>query len=531
MQNVHMTRRGFLSGVAASAAAAILAACGDSTATDTPAAKVATAAAPTAGAAPTGSAAAVATKSAASVATGATTAPSGSVAVATTPAASGSTTAASGAIKPIPPPASGVFKGQTISTLARQEYFKGTEQAYDQLLVAFSQLTGATIDNTHQNVDTGDTVAKQDAAVKSGNAPVLFYGAGYAPQWNQFGDLLDVTDVVTQLQDAYGPAEDAFKTELFVDNKWVGVPYSTQVTGLFARKDWLAEKGIKPEEIKTFENMRDIALQISDPSKNRYGWGMTTNRSGDGNYQVESILWAYGGAINDNDGLKVTFNSPETVAAISFLADIHTNPKYKNMLPPGVAGWTDPSNNEAWLSGTIGITQNGYTLYAKSKADMNPVYDNTVILPGVIGPGTDQIITVPGYFYFCLFKNGKNPEIAKEMMKYLTAPGAFINIAKPSNGLNMPAFKKVWDADPFYTSGDPSFPALRQLIETKLPIKSKTGFAFPQAITPGYSAVKSQYILSDMMGDIIQKGTKVPEAVKAAHERMVGIFNQIGLKQ
>jgi len=537
LRDATLTRRGFLGGIAASAAAAILAACGGSTATDTPKPAAATGAAPTTGAAATTApaagaattaptAAAAATKPAGSVVAGATTAPSGSAAAGTT-----TTAASSGPIKPIAPPAAGAFKGQTISTLARQEYFKGTEQAYDQLLADFSKLTGATIDNTHQNVDTGDTVTKQDAAVKSGNAPVLFYGAGYASQWNQLGDLLEVTDVVNQLQDAYGPVEDAFKTELVVDNKWYGIPYSTQVTGLFARKDWLAEKGIKPEEIKTFENMRDIALALSDPAKNRYGWGMTTNRSGDGNFNVESILWAYGGAINDNDGLKVTFNSPETVAAIQFLADIHLNPKYKNMLPPGVEGWTDPSNNEAWLAGTLGITQNGYTLYAQSKAQNNPVYDKTVVLPGVIGPGTDQIITVPGYFYFTLFKNGKNPEIAKEMVKYLTAPGSFINISKPSNGLNMPAFKKVWDADPFYTSGDPSFPALRQLIEAKLPIKSKTGFAFPQPVTPGYSAVKSQYILSDMMGDIIQKGTKVPDAVKAAHDRMVQLFNQLGLKQ
>ncbi len=526
LQDSNLTRRGFLGGIAASAATAILAACGGSTATDTPKPAATTGAAPTTASAAATAAPAVATKPAGSAAAAGTTAPSGSA------AAGGTTTAAStGSVNAIAPPASGAFKGQTISALARQEYFKGTEQVIDQAVADFGKLTGATIDYNHQNVDTGETVTKQDAAVKSGNAPVLFYGAGYAPQWYQFGDLLDVTDVVNQLQDAYGPAEDAFKTELVIDNKWYGIPYSTQVTGTFARKDWLAEKGIKPEEIKTFENMRDIALAITDPAKNRYGWGMTTNRSGDGNFQVESILWAYGGAINSNDGQKVTFNSPETIAAITFLADIHTNPKYKNMLPPGVEGWTDPSNNEAWLAGTLGITQNGYTLYAQSKAQSNPVYDKTVVLAGVTGPGTDQIITVPGYFYFTLFKNGKNPEVAKEMVKYLIAPSSFTNVSKPSNGLNMPAYKKVWDADPFYTNGDPSFPALRQLIEAKLPIKSKTGFAFPQIISPGYSAVKSQYVLSDMMGDIIQKGTKVPDAVKAAHDRMVQLFEQLGIKQ
>jgi multiple sugar transport system substrate-binding protein len=546
MRDSRLTRRGFLSGVAASAAAAILAACGGSSATNTPAAKPTTApaAAPTTAAAPSSaaaaattapavattapaaSAAAAATKPAASAAAAGTTAPSGSA------AAGGTTTAASsGAIKPIPPPAAGAFKGQSISTLARQEYFKGTEQAYDQAVAMFSQLTGATIDNSHQNVDTGDTVAKQDAAVKAGNAPVLFYGAGWAPQWLQLGDLLDVTDVVNQLQDAYGPVEDIMKVDLFVDNKWYGIPFSTQANGLFSRKDWLDEKGIKLSDIKTFENLRDVALQISDPAKNRFGWGMTTNRSGDGNTMVLSVVQAYGGSINSNDGKKVTFNSPETVAAITFLADIHTNAKYKNMLPPGVEGWTDPSNNEAWLAGTLGFTQNAYTLYAQSKAQSNPVYDKTAILPGVLGPGTDQIIAVPSYFYFTLFKGGKNPDLAKEMAKYLISPNAFLTISKPSGGLNQPAYKKVWDTDPFYTNGDPSFPALRQLIEAPLPIKSKTGFTFPQTASAGNSAVQSQYILSDMMGEIIQKGTKVPDAVKTAHDRMVQLFEQLGLKQ
>jgi multiple sugar transport system substrate-binding protein len=274
-----------------------------------------------------------------------------------------------------------------------------------------------------------------------------------------------------------------------------------------------------------------VALQISDPSKNRYGWGMTTNRSGDGNTQVLSIVNAWGGSINNNDGTKVTFNSPETVAAITFLSDIHTNAKYKNMLPPGVEGWTDPSNNEAWLAGTIGITQNAYTLYAQSKDQKNPVYDKTAILPGVIGPGTDQIIAVPGYFYFTLFKNGKNPDQAKELAKYLIGPSSFINISKPSNGLNQPAYKKIWDTDPFYVSGDPSFPALKQLIQAPLPIKAKTGYTFPQTASAGNSAVQSQYVLSDMMGEIIQKGTKVQDAVKTAHDRMVAIFEQLGLKQ
>ncbi len=529
-----LTRRGFLGGIAASAAAAILAACGGSNATDTPkpAAPTAAAAAPTTAPAATTAPAvattapAAATRPAGSAAAGATTAPSGSA------AAGGTTTAAStGPVGTVPIPPPDKFKGQKLAMISRQEYFKGTQDIIDTELQSFAKQIGVDISNDHLNVDEGSTVTRMDAAVKSGNPPDMFYGAGYAPQWHQLDDIVDVSDVVEELQKVYGPAEDAAKLVGFFDGKWYIIPYQSNAGGYFARKDWLDEKGIKVDDINTWENARDVALAISDPSKNRFGWGNTWNRSGDGNTNITSPIYSYGGSFVNNEGTKVVFNSPETVAGVSFLADMFTNPKYKNMLPPGINAWTDPSNNEAWLAGTVGITQNAYTLYAKSFADKNPIYEKTAIIAGFTGPGTDQIINQPGNTYIVIFKGAKNIPLAKEVAKHMVGGSPLLNVTKVSLGLVMPSYKNLWGTDPYYTNGDPSFPALRKLIQAPLPIKSKTGFTFPQAQTPGQNAVLSQYILPDMMGEIILKGEKVQDAVKAAHDRMVKLFEELGFKQ
>lgn len=521
-----LTRRGFLGGVAASAAAAILAACGGSrspTATAAPTTAAATRAA-TGGSAVSGTT--VATTSAA------TRVPSAGSAVAgTSVPTTGSAVAASGPVGTIAPPAPDKFKGQTLTMLSRQEYFMGEQQAFDVELQAWSKLTGATIDNTHINQDQGDFAPRQDAAVKGGSVQDMSYSTGLVSQWQQLGDITDVSDVVAEIQQAYGPVEDYLKSSLFIDGKWWAIPYYSNVTATFLRKDWLDAKGIKASDVKTFENARDVALEISDPSKNQFGWGITWNRSGDGNYLITSVLNSYGGAVYSDDGTKVVFNSPETIAAISFLADLYTNAKYRNMLPPGVNGWTDPSNNQAWLAGIIGFTQNAYTLYAQSKADKNPVYDKTAIIPGLIGPGTEQVIPNPGYGVFVIFKGAKNPDLAKATAKYMVGGTALLDVAKQANGIVMPAYKKQWDADPFWTQGDPSFSALRTLIEGPLPITSKAGYHFPQAPSGAGNAVSSQYVLPDMMGDIILKGTKVADAVKTANDRMVQIFNQFGNKQ
>ena len=48
--------------------------------------------------------------------------------------------------------------------------------------------------------------------------------------------------------------------------------------------------------------------------------------------------------------------------------------------------WDDSSNNEAFLSGTIGYTQNAASVYAKAKADGNPIFDDTVVFETAVGP-------------------------------------------------------------------------------------------------------------------------------------------------
>ena len=63
---------------------------------------------------------------------------------------------------------------------------------------------------------------------------------------------------------------------------------------------------------------------------------------------------------------------------------------------------------------------------------------------------------------------------------------------------------------------------MKQLIQGKLPIVTKTNYAFPQSPSPIYEqGVNGQHILNDMMGNIIQKGTKPADAVKDAHDRLV----------
>ncbi|MCO1655677.1 extracellular solute-binding protein [Pseudonocardia humida] len=424
------------------------------------------------------------------------------------------------------------FRGQQVRMLSQKLYSEAANAALDRSIQTFAEATGTTIENSLVQADAGDMVAKIDAEVQAGTARDLAFATDnrFVAQFYNLGILTDVTDVVTELIAEFGEPTAESKNYCVFDGKWFAIPYHFIGLGSFARKDWMQEKGIALKDFYTWEEMRDIALEISDPAQRRFGWGMTINRSGDANGLIESIINGYGGALTSNDGTKVTFNTPETVEAVSFLGDIYTNPKYKPMLPPGIESWTDSSNNENWLAGILGYTRNQYSVYADSKSKGNPVYEQTHPFIDCIGPATDRPLLFGQSQAFVVFKGVANPDLAKVLAKYLVSGTPLLGIAKEATGLAMPAWQKVWDSDPFYTSGDPAFPALRKITEAPLPLTTTTGNAFPQAPSPGAQAAVAAYLLTDMMQQVVQ-GTPAATAVAEAHDRMVQIFEQQGVPQ
>lgn len=424
------------------------------------------------------------------------------------------------------------LKGASMGVLSQKLYSTAANAALDSSIKTFADATGTKIENSLVQADAGDVVAKIDAEVKGGVARDLAFmtDSRFVAQFHSLGDLEDVTDVVTALKAKYGEPCAEAKNFCVFDGKWFAIPYHFIGIGSFLRKDWMHDKGITPKDVYSWEELRDLCLAISDPGQRRYGWGMTVNRSGDANGMIEALINSYGGSIADNDGKKVTFESPETVQAVTFLGDIYTNPKYKAMLPPGVAAWTDSSNNENWLAGILGYTRNQFSVYADSKTKKNPVYGNTHVFPDCIGPATDKPLLLGQSQGFVVFKGAKNPQLAKLLAQYLVSAKALLGVAREAPGLALPAWDKVWDADPFFTSGDPAFPVLRKITQLSLPLTTKNGLAFPQKASAGQQAVVAAYVLTDMMQQVLQ-GTTPAKAVNAAHTKMVQIFNQQGLPQ
>lgn len=425
---------------------------------------------------------------------------------------------------PLPLPEGAVGK---LTVIHRTEYFQVVQQMFHDTVVNYASAHGIDLDISTANPEVfGDFPAKMLAAVQAGNPPDLGYNQLNIPSLISLDILEDVTDVVDELTSRYGaavPVEAQFNG--MFQGRWYAIPFMSYTGAWFARKDKFEEKGIDVQSLLTFDDRRDACLEVSDPSNNFYGWGMTINRSGDGHGLISSVIQAFGGRFVDDTGFKVIFNSPETVAAVEWMKETYTSDKYKPMLPPGIESWTDTSNNEAYLAGTIGMTLNQPSVYAKAKADGNPVFENTAVMHAPTwNDGT--LHEAGGNGWLMIFKGAPNTEVAKDLVYNLLDPANYTPMVQNGGGLFMPAYADLWTDD--VLGADPNFAIFKDILLHAEPYFGQSHPAPPNALVGQIDAAS---ITSQMMANVTTGAMTPEEAVLDAHNKIVQIFEEGGAPQ
>ena len=451
--------------------------------------------------------------------------PSGS-AVTSAPEATSAPGATAAQPSPTPQPLPQGAAGK-LTVIHRTEYFEVVQQKFRDAVTDYTKNKGIQLDISTANPEVfGDFMAKMQAAVQAGVPPDLGYHTLSIPQMHSLDIVEDVSDVVDEAVKKYGEIVPvtAAKNAQF-DGKWYAVPFMSQTAGWFARKDVFDAAGIDVNTLDTYDKRREAALKVSDASKKMWGWGLTINKSGDGHGFIVDVIQAFGGSFTDQSGQKVTFNSPQTVAAVKWLQESYTSDKFKPMLPPGIESWTDPSNNEAYLAGTIALTTNQFSIYAKAKKDNNPVFGKTALLHK---PKTNdgKLLEAGQNGWFTIFKGSKNVDVAKDLILHMLDPQLFTPMVQEGGMLFLPAYKNLWTAD--LLKMDPNFPTVKEIIFNP---NAYTGTAYPADPNAVIDSILAAAIPSQMMANVTTGKMSAEDAVKDAHDRIVQLFEEAGLPQ
>ncbi len=163
--------------------------------------------------------------------------------------------------------------------------------------------------------------------------------------------LVDVSDLADELIERHGEFFEANKQQSSAEGRWTAIPLYSSLAVPIVRTDLLADAGSSIPT--TYEELLDAAVAIeTETGVDGFGTGLSSSR--DGALFVQAVLRAFGSQTTADDGPTVTLDSPETVAAVTYLADLYES----GAMPEGVTGWNDSANNQAYLAGQLGMTTN-----------------------------------------------------------------------------------------------------------------------------------------------------------------------------
>jgi multiple sugar transport system substrate-binding protein len=393
-------------------------------------------------------------------------------------------------------------KGATLQLLRWTEFVSGDRKQWEENTKKFTQVTGVPVQIQWLNWPDVSPKAALSAQINSG--PDIIMG------WNSdaylFPDkLVDVSDVVDWLQKKESFVYPIARQYSEYNGRWISVPIGVPGNAMAVRKDWMEQAGFH-----TFPTDMDGMLAMCRAMKKQnHPCGFTFGHAvGDSQGWSHWNLWGHGGKqVNPDNSPAIV--SAETQSSIEFAQQL-----YETMID-GVASWGDPSNNQAFLAGQIGLTMNGISIWYVAKQQYQQIYTNMINALPPLGP-IKQRTQFSTFTHAFIWKYSKYPNAAKEYLRFMLERGQAGPWVDAMIGYITPAYRGYAKL-PIWTS-DPNVTPFRDVMD---------GARFDGwPGTPGRGAAQAmnQFLLIDMYADVVINKMAPRAAMLKAENRLVQAY-------
>ena len=264
-------------------------------------------------------------------------------------------------------------------------------------------------------------------AIQTGEVPdISFMGVEQAIEFAEMDAIIPLCDLIEEFG---GPGVFTgnlkyhwYKPSWSEEGHWWGVPFQEGGYLTYVRKDLAQEAGFSPCPRDWYEFI-ELAQAMHDPENKVYGLALDYS-AGNGTQQLYQTFWAAGGGQILDKNKKVAVNTFENSVTLRFYTDLWL--KY-DLLPPGVTtsttyGTSTGTPIDDWYNaGMIAMTVRNMNLPIVWEKTGNPIQEVSQVCMMPRGPsGHTGTFSQPGVLY--IFKDSKNPELAKEWIRFFSRP-------------------------------------------------------------------------------------------------------------
>lgn len=297
---------------------------------------------------------------------------------------------------------------------------------------------------------TPELLQKLSAGFASDQYPDMSFAFGsWASQLERSGRTLDIRDRVEDPEVAWDEfAGSARKTVQPTGEKIIGFPAIVDNLSLIYNKTVFDAAGVDyPTEEWSWDDFREAAAELTDPSTETYGYAYSVSGSEATTWQFWPHLWQHGGAILSDDNTEATFDSEAGVEALTFLRDMAVEDKSVYL------DQTDTKIGPLFQGNRIGMMTSGpWELYGLQTAGTD--YGVT-ILPGT--DGDHQTVSGPDIWALFDHEDDNRAYWAFQFAEWLTSAEqderfnvALGNLPLRSSSVDSEAYQERVAASPGY---------------------------------------------------------------------------------
>jgi multiple sugar transport system substrate-binding protein len=401
-----------------------------------------------------------------------------------------------------------------IKILLWSHFVPAYDKWFDPWAKQWGQKNGVTVTVDHINqADLGARTAAEFAA-KSGHDLIewIVPPSAYEPS------VHDMADVVQEATKKYGDQVEFCKLSSFNPhtNKYYGFCHTwTPDPGDYRKSLW--SKVGMPNGPTTWDELLQGGTEIKQKENVRMGIGMSSEI--DSNMAARAMIWSFGGSIQDANE-NVTLNSPETVAAVEYMAKL-----YKQTMSAEVFSWTAASNNQGLVAGQLSYILNSISAYRSAQTTNKSVADDIFFLPALKGPGGTGLACEHVVRSYIMPTWANNVDKCKQFLIDLVGAGQ--DGVKNSQLYDFPAFKNppVNQALDGWLANDPfgsNPPDKLKLLASSQPWSTNLGH--PGPCSPAIGEIFDTNVISTMMADVARGKSSAQSAVASAHQQCQTIF-------
>lgn len=356
-------------------------------------------------------------------------------------------------------------------------------------------------------ISWGEYVKKLIAAIEAKAAPDLsMLDNGATMQYAASNQLVDVSSIFRQVVKKEGEPLEVAYNDATVNGKQYSIPLSVMTHALNVRKDLLDAKGIAIPQ--TWDEVLSASRMVANPPS-IYGYALPLGKTKDAENFITQILWAFGSRMVAKDGKTITFDSPETVAAVKFIAELY---KY---MPPGAIGWDDSGDNRAFQAEQLAFATNSGTIY-KWAVDNKPDLANRMAI-ALTPAGPAGRHNIASGRSLAIFKTSKNQAMAKKLLAYIMEPSNYHGWLEGYGGYYAPAYKGTMEL-PFWQD-----PVRKTFMEN-----ATYGHAigWPGPITLPVREIYNNFLYTEMVQMVLVQGKTPEQAVKETTKKIKDIYSR-----